>query len=106
VIRAREEEKNGPVGNGWGEARGARDDALTAGRGGALAAGRGGLEGSAPGRGGFPDRLIRPASAPVSVQTAAQVPSKTGLHPSWEAAKLRKAKEIAAAPKAIKIVFD
>ena len=42
------------------------------------------------------------APAPTAVAHTEQ----KALHPSWEAAKLRKQKEISSAPKATKIVFD
>lgn len=100
VIKAKEEERNGPVGNGWDADRGGR-----VGAGGGRGMGIG--IAPAPGRGDF---LTRPApSAPI--QIAGRPPTSKrgqehGLHPSWEAAKLRKAKEIASAPKATRIVFD
>ena len=49
-----------------------------------------------------------PSAPPRSAPTPSAAPitaGSTGLHPSWEAARLRKQKE-ATGPKATKIVFD
>ena len=124
VLKARKEEEEqqkekerikrfGPSDAGWGGGRG--------GRGGM--GGRGGAVGARGGRGGFSgpsgrEQSSRPAPgfAPSPAAASSKPPAAGGaggagaahLHPSWEAARLRKAKEAAqaSAPKATKITFD
>jgi len=96
VIKAKEEERNGPVGNGWGLSRGPR--------GGAQGVEQAGGREMAPvpiGDGFAPRSAASTARQPPPPDT-----SKKGLHPSWEAARIKRAREGAAAPKATKIVFD
>lgn len=57
-----------------------------------------------------PAAKSRPAAARSAPAPAAQAKSDASLHPSWEAARLRKQREMGgaggAAPKPTKIVFD
>ncbi|CAD6572758.1 MAG: hypothetical protein TREMPRED_000624 [Tremellales sp. Tagirdzhanova-0007] len=93
VIKAREEERNGSIGKGWSSSRGKPRSALATGH-------ERRKEGGSASR-DFPPRIAGPP--PRQIPTAA---ASKSLHPSWEAARLRKAKEVAAAPKSTKIVFD
>lgn len=110
VVKAQEEEEQKSREKKWGKS----DEGWggSAGRGGAV--GRGGRGGSVGGRGGFAgrDTAVPPgvaAAAPSAVAPARPVaakPSGPALHPSWEAARLRKQKMMDAAPAATKITFD
>ena len=122
VVKAREDEEKkerekkwGKSDAGWGGKTGQSGELGHAGRGGAARGGlaaRGARGGAVAGRGGFTGgRGGFAGGAAVSSVSASVPPAAAGgahLHPSWEAARLRKQKEeaLASAPKATKITFD
>ncbi|ORY29535.1 Bud-site selection protein [Naematelia encephala] len=119
VVKARETELQQGMndhGHGHGHAQWGTDGGTRGERGGRGGRGRGmdrgwGTRGGGiSGRGGF-GSTGQTDSQPTSTvtrqpQSYSQPKTSTSLHPSWEAARLRKQKEMAAAPQATKIVFD
>ena len=96
VIKAREEERNGPVGKGWNASRGGPESLRPK-----SDSGHEWRKEQGPASRDFPARIAEPAPKQIP-----KADTSKSLHPSWEAARLRKAKQVVVAPKATKIVFD